>query len=58
MKYLFYSFLIYWIYNRFFAPTAPPPPRQRDDYDAPRQNPSSKKQNNTEGEFIDYEELK
>ena len=59
MKYLFYSFLFYWIYNRFFAAPAPPPSNRRyDENENIRQSVPPKGQPKDEGEFIDYEEIK
>lgn len=61
MKYIFYTFLIYWIYNKFFA-SPPIPPRENpnsrnNNYENFRSN-VSKKETKDEGEFIDYEEIK
>lgn len=61
MKYIFYTFLIYWIYNKFFASksisTHENTNSRNNNYEEFRNN-VSKKHSKDEGEFVDYEEIK
>lgn len=61
MRYLFYLFLIYWVYQRFFADNTPPlqkrndTPKHNNDNDIPKQTNTPRFKG---GEFVDYEEIK
>ncbi|MFZ4542588.1 MAG: hypothetical protein ACOYOA_00955 [Saprospiraceae bacterium] len=59
MKYLFYSLLIYWVYQRFFAPllNASTHQQEKRPTNETPQTKETEKPKKDVGEFIDYEEV-
>lgn len=59
MKYLFYSLLIYWVYQRFLAPLLNASSHQQENrqkHETPQTTENEKPKKDI-GEFIDYEEV-
>jgi hypothetical protein len=61
MKYFIYSFLAYWVYHRFFAPSPRPDENSQEPRTPRYQEPPSRSTSSSrkkDDDFIEYEEIK